>query len=229
MPSLTVENYVKAIFNICATEANHSAATGKVAAALQVSPGTVTSMLKSLDENGLASYTPYEGVRLTDSGSSLALKILRRHRLIELFLTETLDLSWDQVHTDAEQLEHLMSDFLVDRIDQRLGFPRFDPHGDPIPGPDGSLVLPDSVPLSSCPAGFRFHLVRVVDQSPEFLRFLTRCGLVLHVDGRVVENLVQAGTITVAAGPHHTTLGHDAAENLHVVAAGNPQSDGDDA
>lgn len=220
MASLTVENYVKAIFNICSLESDRAAATGEVAAALHVSPGTVTSMLKSLDQSGLAAYTPYEGVKLTDSGSSLALRILRRHRLIELFLTQTLDLSWDEVHDDAEQLEHVLSDFLIDRIDRRLGHPKFDPHGDPIPGPDGSLVMPATVPLANCTVGYQFRLIRVIDQSPEFLRFLSRSGLVLGVEGKILESLPEAGTVTIEVDGKTTTLGQDAAANLRVVPRG---------
>ena len=216
MPSLTVENYVKAIFKISGGD-ERPAATGQVAAALHVSPGTVTSMLKTLSESGLANYTPYEGVRLTESGCSLALRILRRHRLIETFLTKTLDLQWDQIHNDAEQLEHGMSDFLVDRIDDQLGHPMFDPHGDPIPTADGTLAALKGRPLADCRSGFRFRLVRVVDQSPEFLRFLSRSGMSLGVRGQVLDNLPEAGTVTVQISDHQTTLGREAAASLMVT------------
>jgi DtxR family Mn-dependent transcriptional regulator len=133
LPSLTVENYVKAIFKTSQGEADGRATTGRLAAELHVSPGTVTSMLKTLAESGLATYTPYEGVRLTEAGRLLALRMLRRHRLIELFLSDALGLDWDQVHDDAERMEHVASDFLIERIDEHLGHPKYDPHGDPIP------------------------------------------------------------------------------------------------
>lgn len=216
MPSLTVENYVKAIFNI-SEGGQRPAATGQVAAALNVSPGTVTSMLKTLNESGLANYAPYEGARLTESGCTLALRILRRHRLIESFLTKSLDLDWDQVHNDAEQLEHVMSDFLLERIDENLGHPRFDPHGDPIPTADGTLATLDARPLADCEKGDQFRLARVVDQSPEFLRFLKRSGLSLGVRGQVVDKLAEAGTVTIQANGQQTTLGRDAATNLLVT------------
>ena len=216
MPSLTVENYVKAIFKISGGE-TRPAATGEVAAALSVSPGTVTSMLKTLSESGLADYTPYEGVNLTESGRELALRILRRHRLIESFLTKSLNLDWDQIHNDAEQLEHAMSDFLVDRIDEQLGHPRFDPHGDPIPAADGSLASVPARPLADCDAGDQFRLTRVVDQTPEFLRFLKRSGLSLGTRGRVLDKLAEAGTVTVQVDGHQMTLGRDAAANLLVT------------
>ena len=140
LASLTVENYLKTIYQICAEQSGKPAATGQLAAALAVSPGTVTSMLKTLSDSKLATYTPYEGAKLTTAGRSLALRILRRHRLIELFLTRTLDLTWDEVHDEAENMEHAVSDLLVDRIDAYLGYPPVDPHGDPIPRADGSLV-----------------------------------------------------------------------------------------
>lgn len=217
--SLTVENYVKAVFNITSGSADRAAATGQVALALKVSPGTVTSMLKTLSENGLASYTPYEGVRLTEAGNRLALKILRRHRLIELFLTKSLGLAWDEVHNDAEQMEHVVTDFLVERIDEHLGRPRFDPHGDPIPTADGKMEILPTQPLAQCAVGFRFRLVRVIDQSAEFLRFLTRAGLALGTEGTLVENLPEAGTVTVEVDSRRTTLGYEAAGTLLVVKA----------
>ena len=217
MPSLTVENYVKAIFQICYSQAGKPAATGQVAAALNVSPGTVTSMLKTLSEGGLATYAPYEGVRLTTAGNALALRVLRRHRLIELFLVKTLELNWDEVHEEAEHMEHAVSDRLIDRIDTFLGFPQVDPHGDPIPRADGSLETEESRTLAECQVGDRFRLVRVVDQSPEFLRYLTETGLPLGAQGEVVASRAEAGTVTIVVAGHQTTLGRPAAEKLLVT------------
>ena len=127
--------------------------TGELAQALNVSPGTVTGMLKTLSEASLATYTPYEGARLTESGQRLALKIIRRHRLLELFLVETLKMSWDEVHEEAEHMEHAASERLIDRIDDYLGYPAVDPHGDPIPRADGSLAETEGTPLARVPAG----------------------------------------------------------------------------
>src|SRR5581483_9044532 len=148
-------------------------ATGELAQALDVSPGTVTGMLKTLSEAALATYTPYEGARLTPAGQRLALAVLRRHRLLELFLSQTLEMAWDEVHEEAEHLEHAVSDRLVDRIDAYLGHPSSDPHGDPIPRADGSLPEPKGEPLNQLARGRRFKLVRVVDQDPAFLRYLS--------------------------------------------------------
>ncbi len=220
MPSLTVENYVKTIFQICAAS-GEPAATGQLAAALSVSPGTVTSMLKTLSESSLATYTPYEGVRLTAAGTALALRVVRRHRLIELFLVKTLDLTWDEVHEEAEHMEHAVSDRLIDRIDTFLGHPETDPHGDPIPKPDGTIASPVTRTLAACDVGDKFRVSRVVDQSPEFLRYLTNSGLVLGAAGSVTANEPAAGIVTVQISGAHTTLGRQAAEKLLVSSPEN--------
>ena len=154
MPSLTVENYVKTISLIAARKVGGEAVgTGELAQALSVSPGTVTGMLKTLSEANLATYTPYEGARLTPAGERLALKVIRRHRLLELFLVQTLDMPWDEVHEEAEHMEHAVSERLIDRIDAFLGHPAVDPHGDPIPRADGSLPEPEGTPLARLAEG----------------------------------------------------------------------------
>ena len=217
MASLTIENYVKTIYQICLSD-RKPAATGRLAEALGVSPGTVTSMLKTLSESGLAEYTPYEGVKLTGAGTTLALRVLRRHRLIELFLVRTLALTWDEVHEEAENMEHAVSDFLVDRIDEFLGFPAADPHGDPIPKADGTVASLDRRHLAECDVGERFRLVRVLDQSPEFLRYLSAAGLPLGAEGAVSANRPEAGVVTVHVQGQQTTLAHEVAEKLLVAA-----------
>jgi len=218
MHSLTVENYIKSIYQICAAQAGRPAATGQLAAALGVSPGTVTAMLKTLSEGGLATYAPYEGARLTASGSALALRVLRRHRLIELFLSQTLHLTWDEVHEEAENMEHAVSDRLIDRIDTILGHPKVDPHGDPIPQADGTVEATSMHTLADGRVGERFRLARVVDQSPDFLRFLAESGLPLGAEGRVVSNQAAAGMLTVEINGREVHLGHDAAAKLLVTA-----------
>ncbi len=216
MASLTVENYVKAIYQI-GLSADGQAATGQLAQALGVSPGTVTSMLKTLSEGNLVEYTPYEGVCLTSAGRALALRVIRRHRLIELFLVKTLDLTWDEVHEEAEHMEHAVSDHLIDKIDAFLGNPQVDPHGDPIPRADGTLETPTSHSLAECTVGQQFRLARVIDQSPEFLRYLSNSGLSLGVSGKVSENSAEAGIVTVLIDGHETTLGRNAAEKILVA------------
>lgn len=219
MPSLTIENYVKTIYGLCQQPGSPAAATGQIAESLSVSPGTVTSMLKTLKDSGLAQYTPYEGVRLTEAGQALALRVIRRHRLIELFLVRTLNLTWDEVHEEAENMEHAVSDLLIDRIDEFLGRPEADPHGDPIPGADGEMRARVGRPLLEWPLLAPFQLVRVLDQSAEFLRYLSEAGLVLGAVGQSLSNQAAAGVMTVCVAGKETTLAHQAAEKLVVAEA----------
>jgi DtxR family Mn-dependent transcriptional regulator len=219
LPSLTVENYVKEIYKLCSPENRQRATTGRLATALNVSPGTVTSMLKTLNEAGLATYTPYEGVQLSPEGNELALRILRRHRLLETFLAEVLGLDWDEVHEDAERMEHVVSDRLIDTISDYLGHPEFDPHGDPIPTRELTLASRETSRLAECPSGCQFSLAQVTDQSPEFLRYLRQIGLGLGQEGEVVANQPEAGTVTVRVDSRELTLGQEAAQKLLVTTA----------
>ncbi len=173
-------------------------------------------MLKTLSESNLATYTPYEGARLTSAGNALALRVLRRHRLIELLLVKTLHLTWDEVHDEAEHMEHAVSDWLIDRIDAALGFPPTDPHGDPIPRRDGSIENPENRSLADCLPGERFTLARVMDQSPEFLRYLSSSGLILGTSGEVRSIEHAAGVLTIRVGTQETALGREAAQKLQV-------------
>lgn len=219
MPSLTVENYLKAILQLGLQSGSDSVATGQVANRLGVSPGTVTSMLKTLAESGLANYRPYEGVTLSESGRVLALRMLRRHRLIEQFLVETLQLSWDQVHEEAENMEHAISDFVVDRIDEYLGHPEVDPHGDPIPAADGQLrgSGPSAVPLNSCETGQQVQISRVMNQDPDFLRYLSEAGIEVGTVAGVATNSPEAGIVELTVNSRPVSIGHQAAVDLLVV------------
>lgn len=215
--SLTVENYIKTIYLIASREtSDRVVATGELAQAMSVSPGTVTGMLKTLSEAGLATYTPYEGVRLSSKGERLALRVLRRHRLLELFLVETLRMPWDEVHEEAEHMEHAVSESLIDRIDAFLGHPAVDPHGDPIPRADGSLASTIGRPLAELEPNQPFRIARVVDQDPSFLRYLTDCGLDLGAEGTLVENRAESGALTVQVGDRLIALGRDAAGKVLV-------------
>ena len=215
MASLTVENYVKAIYQLASAD-DAEVATGQIASALGVLPGTVTSMLKTLDESKLATYTPYEGVRLTAAGRRSALRVVRRHRLIEQFLVDTLQLSWDEVHEEAENMEHAVSDWLVDRIDAVLGYPQTDPHGEPIPKADGTVAATADRRLADCRAGERFRLWCVAEPSQEFLRFLSQAGLEIGTSGTLVANEPAADSVTVTIGGANRTLSREMAEKLMV-------------
>lgn len=216
MESVKVEDYLKAIYQICAAAGAESAATGEIAERLQVTPGSVTTMLQRLAESGLVRYQSHRGAKLTEHGQQVALNVLRRHRLVELFLTKTLGLSWDEIHAEAENLEHAVSERLIDRIDQHLGFPDRDPHGDPIPNADGSLRSAPGIPLAGCDAKTVFVLERVLDQTPEFLRYLRDGGLVPGSTASVIQNLPSAGIMTLQADDHQISLSRDAAYKLLV-------------
>ena len=174
LPSSTVENYLKAIYQGQSVLAAHARLVpmGQVAGALGVTPGTATTMAKALAESGLAEYEPYSGVRLTQAGEKLAALVLRRHRLVELFLVQVMGMSWAEVHDEAELLEHVVSERLIERIDDMLGHPTHDPHGDPIPTPEGTIAAPHLDSLLTCPVGTPLRVTRIADQDPEFLRFI---------------------------------------------------------
>ena len=179
LPSQTVENYLKSIYLAEATLPGDRdlVPIGQLASALGVTPGTATTMVKTLAESGLAHYEPYSGVKLTPAGQKLASMVLRRHRLIELFLVKVLGMSWAEVHDEAEHLEHAVSDRLIDRIDEMLGRPTADPHGDPIPTAEGHVAPSEASDLLSCAMGVPVRVTRVIDQDAQFLHFVEASGL----------------------------------------------------
>ena len=174
LPSSTVENYLKAIYQGQAALAGQERLVpmGQVASTLGVTPGTATTMVKALAEAGLVEYEPYSGVRLTKAGEKLAGLVLRRHRLVELFLVQVMGMSWAEVHAEAEQLEHVVSERLIQRIDEMLGRPKHDPHGDPIPNPEGTITPLRLDSLLTCPIATPLKVTRIADQDPAFLRFI---------------------------------------------------------
>ena len=179
LPSSTVENYLKAIHHgqSALPKGQRLLPMGHVASALSVTPGTATTMVKTLAESGLVEYEPYSGVRLTKAGDKLAALVLRRHRLVELFLVQVMEMRWDEVHDEAEQLEHVVSERLIERIDEMLGRPTHDPHGDPIPSADGAIAPLPQDNLLTCPIGQLLKVTRITDQDPAFLRFVERNNL----------------------------------------------------
>lgn len=174
LPSSTVENYLKAIYlgSSALTEPHRLLPMGQLASSLGVAPGTATTMVKTLAESGLVEYEPYAGVALTGAGQRLAAMVVRRHRVIELFLHRVMGYGWDEVHDEAEQLEHVVSDRLIDRMDQMLGKPEVDPHGDPIPDAEGVVKPQVAQSLLTCPLNTRVTITRVIDQDKSFLRFI---------------------------------------------------------
>ncbi len=219
MPSSTVENYLKAIFlgESQLPDDQRLLPMGHLAAALGVAPGTATTMVKALAESGLVEYEPYNGVRLSPAGSRLAALVLRRHRLIELFLVKVLSMRWDEVHDEAEQLEHVVSERLIERIDELLGHPEVDPHGDPIPSREGELVQRRLDTLLTCPLNTPVTVTRVTDQDAAFLRFIEshalKPGQSIEVEAR---DEVSDSVRLKATNEERITIGTRAASKLLV-------------
>lgn len=215
MPSSTVENYLKQLYLEQQQTNEPLVSMGRLASAMNVVPGTATSMVKALADSGLVVYEPRGGVKLTSGGERLALHVLRRHRLVELFLVKTLGLDWSEVHDEAEELEHAISDKVLDRIDELLGYPSTDPHGDPIPTADGDMSHTASTSLATCTLDQPMRVARVLDQSPGFLQFLDRCGLTPGVIVRVDSRHPQADAVVLhLEGQQPLTLGTAAASKI---------------
>jgi DtxR family Mn-dependent transcriptional regulator len=218
LPSSTVENYLKAIYQGQSSLAGEDRLVpmGQVASALSVAPGTATTMVKALAESGLAVYEPYSGVRLTAAGEKLAGLVLRRHRLVELFLVQVMGMSWAEVHDEAEQLEHVVSERLIERIDEMLGHPTRDPHGDPIPNPDGAIASRELDTLLTCPVGTPVRVTRIADQDPAFLRFIESNDLKPGQPVEVETRDAAADSVRLRKGDKTLTIGTRAASKLLV-------------
>lgn len=220
MPSVTVENYLK---QVCLEQnrrgVDELVPMGRLADAVGVTPGTATTMVKSLAEAQLLRYEPRAGVELTPTGQKLAHRVLRRHRLVEQFLVEVLHMDWAEVHAEAEELEHTISDKVLGRIDALLGHPTTDPHGSPIPRVDQPLQRDNLPSLDTASSGATLTVARLVDHDPEFLRFAEAHGLVPGNRLTVTAHIPHADALTVAAAGHDpVTLGTTAAQRIRVTA-----------
>ncbi|MBI2756730.1 MAG: metal-dependent transcriptional regulator [Chloroflexi bacterium] len=227
MATETVENYLKAIYTL-AREPGSGAPAGaagaatvtRVAAVLGVTPGTATAMLRKLAAGGLARYQRYGAATLTPKGERAALDVLRRHRVLEQFLVQIVGLDWSEVHEEAERLEHAVSPRLLERLDRMLGRPPADPHGDPIPDAGGRVPPQRGLPLSAAHAGVRVRIARVLDQSPEFLRFAEASALRPGRTARVVR-VDPAADAVVVRNEHkkEVTISRSAAAKVLVLPA----------
>ncbi len=193
-----VEDYLKAIYSLRHTD--EQVRTVALATHLNVKPPTVTAMLKTLADLQLIRYEPYRGVKLTQAGEQIALEIVRHHRLIELYLVEALGFSWDEVHDEAEVLEHFISEKLEARIAAYLGNPTLDPHGDPIPALDGSLPDSSAQSLADLPEKAEVRIVRVCDQNADRLRYIAKLGLVPGASVQVIDSAPFDGPVSVQVG-----------------------------
>lgn len=209
----SVEDYLKTIYTL--SETGHPATTTGIAEVLELAAPSVSGMIKRLAEAGLLEHLPYKGVTLTGDGRRAALRMLRRHRLIEAYLVKHLGYSWDTVHDEAERLEHAVSDDLIDRMARALGHPLVDPHGDPIPTADGTIYEVAAVPLPDVAIGETVVITRVDSGSAERLRWLGDAGLVPGAAVTVREVQPFSGPITLDLGNEQRIIGHDLAQQLH--------------
>ena len=217
MPTSTVENYLKTIYMQQQRVAGKTVAMGKLAKAMDVVPGTATAMIKTLADSGLVNYKSRGGVSLSDQGQTLALHILRRHRLLELFLVEVLGLDWAEVHDEAEVLEHAVSDKVLARIDDYLGHPDTDPHGDPIPPAKGTHAPVQLQSLADLASEKKLTIARIVDQNRDFLQFLHQHGLRPGTRIEILSHDRVVDAITIKPYKHASvTLGMTAAGKILV-------------
>lgn len=216
--STSVEDYLKAVFSL--TERGAPASTSAVAEILDVQPASVTGMVKRLAESGLLEHVPYRGMRLTPEGTREALRVVRRHRVIETYLVERLGFSWDDVHDEAERLEHAVSDHLVDRMAGALENPSYDPHGAPIPTSTGEIEATDFATLADAEGGTDLHIRAVSDEDPERLRSMEARGLMPGVRLRVEEGGPYDDTVRVRVGGPKgppEVVGRELARRIYVA------------
>jgi len=209
------EDYLKAIYLLMAEgqKVNNSALANE----LEVSPASTTNMVKKLAELALVEYEPYQSITLTEAGRQVALEVLRHHRLLELYLHQKLNLPWDQIHAEADRLEHVISEALEDAIAAALGNPTIDPHGDPIPSKDGHVETISGIPLSAAELNQPYRLVRVLVQDPDRLNYLGSMGLYPNATVALLKRAPFAGPLLIDVNGDHHALAHDMAELLLIT------------
>lgn len=215
--SFTEENYLKAIYKLSEKIDNEGVSTNDIAAELSTKAASVTDMLKKLSDKKLINYKKYQGVSLTSKGAKVAIDIIRKHRLWELFLVDKLEFKWDEVHDIAEQLEHIDSDDLIDKLDSFLGFPKYDPHGDPIPNKSGVFANKKMLELFELPVGFKGNISGVSDHSAVFLKHLEKIGITLGVQIKIEDkNLFDNSFWISVAEAEPIFVSKEVAKNLLV-------------
>ncbi len=208
--SEAIEDFLKAVYMI--QRGQERVPTSALAEMLKISPSSASEMAKKLARAHLVEHEPYRGVRLTQGGRRVALEIIRNHRLLELFLVRTLGYGWDEVHEEAERLEHAVSERLIQRIAEFLGHPRFDPHGDPIPDPTGDIHYRDLIPLAEYSPAHTGRVARLSDQSPEMLRYLAEKGLTVGATVEVLKADPFDGPLTLRVNGNEQVIGVNVAQ-----------------
>ena len=218
MLSFTEENYLKALLHLTIElEHKNEAGTNELASYLGVKPATATDMLKKLKEKKLIAYEKYGKISLSETGRKKAIEILRKHRLWETFLYEKLDFTWDEVHEVAEQLEHIHSPKLVDKLDKFLGYPEFDPHGDAIPTANGELKPSYKKSLSEAAEGVSCRMVGVKDNTVAFLKYVSQLDISLNTQIEVLSRQPYDGSMEIQVGQKKLTVSQKFAENILIV------------
>jgi DtxR family transcriptional regulator, Mn-dependent transcriptional regulator len=218
MLSFTEENYLKALLHLTIeTEGKEEAGTNELAAYLGVKPATATDMLRKLKEKKLISYEKYGKISLSGSGRRTAMEILRRHRLWETFLYEKLEFTWDEVHEVAEQLEHIHSAKLIDKLDKFLGYPEYDPHGDAIPDANGELKPSFKKTLAEAPEGSNCRMVAVKDNTVAFLKYVSQLNLAIDSRITVLSRQPYDGSMEIEINQKQLTVSQKFAENIMIV------------
>lgn len=196
MLSYAEENYLKAIYHL-SEENGNDVSTNALSDKLQTKPASVTDMIKKLAAKGVITYRKYQGVSITPEGKKAALMVVRKHRLWEVFLVEKLGFNWDEVHEIAEQLEHIKSPLLIERLDHFLGFPKYDPHGDPIPDAQGEIKLRPKIPVSEMEPGHSTNIVAVRDSDPQLLQYLDKVGINIGMEIQLIEKIPFDGSMQI--------------------------------
>ncbi len=216
MLSLVEENYLKAIYHL-SQAGKQMVSTNAIAEVMTTKPASVSDMIQKLDRKGVISYTKYQGVNVTKDGRQKALRVIRKHRLWEVFLVEHLNFNWDEVHEVAEQLEHIKSPLLIERLDQFLGYPTVDPHGDPIPDAEGKIRAQPQVELGSLAVGSDGVIKAVRDSSSSFLQHLDKIGAYLGAHVRIIDKEEFDGSLRVIIDSGTTTfVSREVASNILV-------------
>jgi len=215
MNTLAEENYLKSIYHLSLNEGNVS--TNQIAALLNTRAASVTDMLKKLADKALINYTRYQGVSLTATGEKIAIHIIRKHRLWEYFLVEKLNFKWDQVHEMAEEMEHISSKELVDRLDKFMGYPKYDPHGDPIPDSDGNFKTHELKPVSAFNINESGVISGVRDHSTEFLRYLEKQKLLIGTAIEIIEIIDYDHSMIIKLDSKKINISREVANNLLIA------------
>lgn len=217
MLTITEENYLKALLHLSSSDQDHiGVGINQLAERLNVRPATVNNMVKRLRDKDLVEYERYGKINLTQQGRELGVQIIRKHRLWETFLFTKLDFSWDEVHEVAEQLEHIQSEKLIEKLDKFLEYPRFDPHGDEIPSKNGAYQIKEKKTLADCLPGTSCKVISVKDNDTDFLQHVDSLGIGINSDVEILSRFSFDGTLSLKVNNENVSVSRKVAENIYI-------------